>query len=58
MDVALGRGTIFQELDKPFIMGGCRLMTGSANCDLLLKQVYEASFAMDDVVLYLDTPSG
>jgi spore coat protein JB len=30
-------------------------MTGSANCDLLLKQVYEASFAMDDVVLYLDT---
>lgn len=24
MDVALGRGTIFQELDKPFIMGGCR----------------------------------
>ncbi len=24
MDAALGRGTIFQELDKPFIMGGCR----------------------------------
>lgn len=25
------------------------------NCDALLCQVYEAGFAMDDVVLYLDT---
>lgn len=24
-------------------------------CDQLLRQVYEASFAMDDVILYLDT---
>lgn len=31
-------------------------MTGSnSSCDALLKRVYEVSFAMDDVVLYLDT---
>lgn len=31
-------------------------MTGSnSNCDALLQRVYEVSFAMDDVVLYLDT---
>lgn len=27
----------------------------NADCNLLLRQIYEASFAMDDVVLYLDT---
>lgn len=25
------------------------------NCSALLQAVYEASFAMDDVILYLDT---
>ncbi|MFT4107591.1 MAG: spore coat protein CotJB [Lacrimispora sp.] len=34
-------------------------MTGySVDCNALLQQVYEASFAMDDVVLYLDTHPG
>lgn len=27
----------------------------NSNCDALLKQVYQTGFAMDDVVLYLDT---
>ncbi|MEY8355894.1 spore coat protein CotJB [Lachnospiraceae bacterium 54-53] len=30
-------------------------MRNYSECDMLLKQVYETSFAMDDVVLYLDT---
>lgn len=25
------------------------------NCSILLRRVYEASFAMDDIILYLDT---
>lgn len=25
------------------------------NCSTLLRRVYEASFAMDDIILYLDT---
>ena len=36
--------------------GGVPVMIGyNVDCDMLLKQVYETSFAMDDVVLYLDT---
>lgn len=27
----------------------------NVDCDMLLMQVYKASFAVDDVVLYLDT---
>lgn len=30
-------------------------MYGPANCSQLLRQIYMTSFAMDDVVLYLDT---
>ncbi|MDW2798806.1 spore coat protein CotJB [Clostridium boliviensis] len=27
----------------------------NANCNMLLMQIYQACFAMDDVILYLDT---
>ena len=30
-------------------------MGSNVDCDMLLKQVYQASFALDDVVLFLDT---
>ena len=30
-------------------------MANNSNCDALLRRVYEASFAMDDIILYLDT---
>lgn len=61
---ALRTGTIFKELDLPFFAAKSQEITGKINpaCsqedrdrELLLLQIQQISFVLDDVRLYLDT---
>lgn len=64
---ALKKGTIFQELNKPFFKAeqGESLPVGgepAKDCSMeqearekLLQQIYEIGFVIDDLTLYLDT---
>lgn len=59
---ALRIGTIFKDLNKPFFKADDELMTrGNPSLgrgdkrEQLLRQIYEASFVLDDIRLYMDT---
>lgn len=59
---ALRIGTIFKDLNKPFFKADDEIMTrGNPSLgrvdkrEQLLRQIYEASFVLDDIRLYMDT---
>ena len=65
-DTALKKGTIFQELDKPFYLANDLIDGQPAGCgcmdngpepksrEEMMRCIYKVSFLLDDLVLYLD----
>ena len=58
---ALKEGTIFEDLNKPFFATDSVLQTGKKEDSYtdgeheITKKIYETSFVLDDLTLYLDT---